>query len=443
MIELRNEVNLNIGLMLTPNVDLSLKILAMNVVEIEERLKEIAEENPVIKIDDDIGIQKQPTKYNEKIKEVLESFKERFANDEHIDILEATVADNETLMQSLEKQFKIEFDFSKREEEIALFIIYNIDEKGFLDVNIEEISAKFNESQKLINQIRWNIMELEPIGCASVGTMEFLKFQAKIYGSFNYNLMCAMVDALYSSTKPNLSRIKEKLNIDEDIFRGIFKEISNFSLYPLENYAVFDNRIYIEPDVYIKKIADRYVAILNEKNLNRVHVDEDLYRDYIKDNEARKFLEEKYKQAKQFMIAIAHRNKTLLKTVNIILEKQKEFFERGVLRPLTRKDIAKELNYNVSTITRAVSNKYVSYDGKIIPLKRFFSFGVGDNISKDFIKSTIKSIIDNEDKNNPLNDDSVKELLEKQGIKITRRTVTKYRKEMNIPNSRLRKCQTI
>ncbi len=441
--ELKHNLNLNIGLMLTPNVDLSLKILAMNVLEIEEKLKELSEENPIIKIEDDIGIQKRAIDDNRKIKEISESFKERFSNDESADILEATVADEETLMQSLSKQVKFEFDLSEKDEQIANFIIYNLDEKGFLDMDVAEIAKKFESSSKRVNDVRKKIMELEPIGCGSLNTLEFLQFQAQIYGSFDSELINRLIKELHFASKPNIKKIKEKMGIEDSLFEKIFDEVSNFSLYPLENYAIFDNRIYIEPDVYIKKIGSKYVAVLNEKNLSRVNVDEELYKEFVKDSDAKEFLDEKYKQAKQFMIAIAHRNKTLLKTVNIILEKQRSFFEKGVLMPLTRKDIADELQFNVSTITRAVSNKYVEFEGKIIPLKRFFSFGVGENVSKDFVKNLIRGIVDKEDKNEPFNDDDIKELLAKQGINITRRTVTKYRKEMNIPNSRVRRCQTI
>ncbi len=443
MMELKHNLNLNIGLMLTPNVDLSLKILAMNVLEIEEKLKELSEENPIIKIEDDIGIQKRAIDDNRKIKEISESFKERFSNDESADILEATVADEETLMQSLSKQVKFEFDLSEKDEQIANFIIYNLDEKGFLDMDVAEIAKKFESSSKRVNDVRKKIMELEPIGCGSLNTLEFLQFQAQIYGSFDSGLINRLIKELHFASKPNIKKIKEKMGIEDSLFEKIFDEVSNFSLYPLENYAIFDNRIYIEPDVYIKKIGSKYVAVLNEKNLSRVNVDEELYKEFVKDSDAKEFLDEKYKQAKQFMIAIAHRNKTLLKTVNIILEKQRSFFEKGVLMPLTRKDIADELQFNVSTITRAVSNKYVEFEGKIIPLKRFFSFGVGENVSKDFVKNLIRGIVDKEDKNEPFNDDDIKELLAKQGINITRRTVTKYRKEMNIPNSRVRRCQTI
>lgn len=443
MIELRQDVNVNVGLMLTPSIDLSLKILAMNVLELEEKVKELAEENPLIKISEDIGIQKQSYRSEDKLKEISESFKERFSNDDSVDIIEATVSESDTLTQSLVKQVKYEYDLDEIGEEIALFIIYNLDEKGFLDASLEDIAKKFDISKDRVDDIRHKIMSLEPLGCGSLNTVEFLKIQIEEYESENEDLLFKLVDILHGSTKPNLKRIKDKLNVDDKLFNELFSELSNFSLFPFENYAVVDNRIYIEPDVYIKKIDNRLVAILNEKNLSRINIDEDMLKEYINNMEAKQFLEERYRQARQFMLSIAQRNKTLLRTVNIIIEKQERFFKDGVLMPLTRKDIADELKFNVSTITRAVSNKYIDYDGKIIPLKNFFSFGVGDNISKDFIKNIIKEIVDKEDKNSPLNDSDIKLLLEKQNINITRRTVTKYRKELNIDNSRLRKCRTI
>ncbi len=443
MIDLKADLNVNVGLLLTPNIDLSLKILAMNVLEVEEKLKELAEENPLLKIDDDIGIHKQPIDDDKKYKELEDSFKERFYQDESVDLLEVVVADSETLTQSLAKQFAFEYDLDEQEGKIALFIIYNLDEKGFLDVDIDEIADKFSVDIEMVERIRRSVMRLEPVGCGSINTIEFLKFQVDIYESRNSELLYNLIEVMYSTTNPSIKKIKDKLKIDDNMLKELFEELSNFSFYPLENYAVVDNNIYIEPDIYIKKVGDKYVAILNEKNLSRVHIDENLFNEYSSDKEAKKFLEDKYRQVKQFILAVAQRNKTLLKTVNLIIEKQKRFFEDGVIMPLTRKDIANELGYNVSTITRAVSNKYVEYNGKIIPLKEFFSFGVGENVSKDFIKNTIKKMIEKEDKNNPLNDDEIKKILEGQGIVITRRTVTKYRKELRIPNSRQRKCQII
>ncbi len=444
MIELTQDVSVHLGLVLTPNIDLSLKILTMNVLEIEEKLKELALENPLIKLDDGVDEKEKPVfQIDDGLKEIEESFKERFSSEESVDLIETIVPERETLHESLKKQVAFEFDLDELYREIALFIIYNLDDKGFLDVSLKEIAEEFGVDEGCVNDIRRKVMMLDPIGCGSLNSVEFLKFQAQLFTPDEEEQMCRLIDLLHSTTRLNLKKIRERLGVDQELFRELMENLSGFELYPLESYSTVDSSLYIEPDVYIRKIGDEYVAILNERNLSRVNIDEELLEEYMKDESARGFAEEKYRQARQFLFAITQRNRTLLKTVNLILKKQRRFFEEGVLMPLTRRDIADELNYNVSTITRAVSNKYVEFEGKIIPLKRFFSFGVDENISKDFIKCRIREIVEAEDKNNPLNDDAIKALLDKENIHITRRTVTKYRKELGIPNSRERRCRNI
>ncbi len=445
MIELTQELGVKLGLVLTPNIDLSLKILTMNVVELEEKIKEFVTENPLVELEDDTDeVDTPPPSFEDgKLKELDEFFKERFSQDEHVDLLEATVANRETLQKSLERQALLELDLNEEEKEIALFIIYNLDEKGFLDVSVGEIAKRFAATEERVNSIRRKIMMLEPLGCGSLGVVEFLGLQAEAYVSEHADTIKRFVELIYSSNRPNLKKIRDKLSIDDGEFRHLVDIVSGFSLYPLESYFPQEDGLYIEPDVYVRKLGDEYVAILNERALFNLKINEELFNEYLKYSGAKEFAEKKYREARQFLLAITQRNKTLLKTVNVILKKQRSFFENGVLMPLTRRDIAEELNYNVSTITRAVSNKYLEFEGKVIPLGRLFSFGVGDNISKDFIKKRIKAIIDDEDKCNPLNDDVIKLLLEKEGIKVTRRTITKYRREMNIPNSRERRCQSI
>ena len=444
MIELRNDLNLNVGLILTPNLDLSLKILAMNVLDIEEKAKTILEENPLIKFDEDISVNRYEEKKESKIKEINDAYKERFSSDERFDLLDVAVSSNDTIQKKLLKELKYEIDMNESEEEAASFLIHSINEKGFLDIEIAEIADRFEKDIDYIDELRHIIMNLEPLGCASLDTLEFMNLQAEIYCEGEYKeYMKKIITILYSSNKPNIKKLKTKLGIDDKIFKILISELSNFALYPLENYSFSDNFIYIEPDLYVKKIKDKFIAVLNEKNLSRIHIDEELFDKYSKNSEAKEFANEKYKEAKQFILSIAQRNKTLLRTMNIVIERQRLFFEKGILMPLSRKEIAKELGFNVSTITRAVSNKYIDFQGKLIPMKNFFSSGIDGKFSKNFIKNTIREIVETENKNKPFNDDEINAHLKKLGINITRRTVTKYRKEMNLPNSRERICRNI
>ncbi len=441
MIELRTNIDTHLGLILTPRIDLSLKILAMNITEIEQQLKSVAESNPIVKIEDDIKVSKE-TYRDEKIKEIDESFKEYFNHDQESvsDIIEATTSKEDSLQESLLSQLTFEIDLDDKDLNIAKEIIYNINEKGFLDTTINEIASKTNSSLERVEFIRKQIIRLEPIGCATLNTKEFILLQAEEEG-IETDKIKTVIDVMDNTGKPNLEKIKERTGFNDDEFRDILNTLKSFLLYPLENYYSPKQTDFIEPDVYVKKINGKLIATVEDKILSHITIDEEMLNEYLKNSDAKRFIEEKYKEIKELIIAISQRNKTLLKTVNVILEKQNQFFEDGTIKPLTRKEIAKILGFNVSTITRAVSNKYMLFEGKIIPLSKFFSSGVSEEISKDYVKSIIKDMINKEDKTQPLSDDQIKAKLEKMGIKLTRRTITKYRKELNIPSSRERKCQ--
>jgi len=441
MIDLRQTLETNLGLILTPRIDLSLKILTMNISEIEQQIREVAETNPLVKIDDNTVIRKQPV-IEDKTKELDEAFKERFSVDESVsDIIEATIQSLDSLQNSLLRQLKYEMDLSEKEEEIARQIVFNLDEKGFLSVKPEKIAEELSVPLSRVEAIRRKIMSLEPIGCGALSSKEFILLQAAEEDRWLTQAVKSVLKAIEETNRHDIKKIKQLSNLDDNAFDMVWERIKSYMLFPLENHHIQDNNTYIQPDVYVKKIEGRLVAILEDRYLNRVSVDEEMVKNYLKDQSAKEYVKEKYRQVKELLLAISNRNKTLLKTVNIILEKQRRFFEDGTLMPLTRKEIAEMLNFNVSTITRAVANKYLEFEGKIIPLSKMFTSGLSENISKEYVKSLIQEIIKEEDKKNPLSDDQIRERLAKKNIELTRRTVTKYRKELNIPSSRERKWQ--
>ena len=441
MIDLRQTLETNLGLILTPKIDLSLKILAMNIVEIEQQIKEIAESNPLVKIDDNTIIKKQPM-VEDKTKELDEAFREKFSTEESVsDIIEATIQTLESLQNSLLKQLKYEMDLDEVEDEIARQIVFNLDEKGFLSVEPERIAEELSVPINRVETIRKKIMSLEPIGCGTLSSKEFIILQATLEDRELAEVVERVLRAIEETNRYDIKKIKKLTNLDDRTFDEVWNKIKSYMLSPLENYQIHEGNTYIQPDVYVKKIDGKLVAILEDRYLNTVSIDEEMVKRYLKDQSAKEYVKEKYRQVKELLLAISNRNKTLLKTVNIILEKQRRFFEDGTLMPLTRKEIAEMLNFNVSTITRAVANKYMEYEGKIIPLSKMFTSGLSENISKEYVKSLIQEIINNENKQNPLSDDQIRERLAKRNIELTRRTVTKYRKEMNIPSSRERRWQ--
>ncbi|AEA33436.1 RNA polymerase factor sigma-54 [Hippea maritima] len=442
MIELKTTLDVNLGLILTPRLDLSLKILAMNVTQIEEHLKKIMTENPLVKLDEGIKVEKRPLP-EDKFKEIEESYRQHFDGEDFVsDIIEVTVSKEETLEDKLLLQLRHELSLTGHDEEIARHIIYNINEKGFLALNPQDIADKLKVSIDRVEFLRRQVMNLEPLGCGCLDSKEFLLLQAESEKDVGLRKrLMELIDTLEGIKKPNLKKIRDILGWPEDLFREVIERFRGFMLYPLEYYTSSEYRDYIEPDIYVKRVNSELVAILNDRGLSGVSIDEEMLNVYLKDGNAEEFIKEKYKQIKEFMLAVSNRNKTLLKTVNVILKRQRKFFEDGTIMPLTRKEIAAILGFNVSTITRAVANKYLEFEGKILPLSKFFSSGISESVSKDYVKDLIEKMIKDEDKLNPLSDDQIKEELGKMGINLTRRTITKYRKEMNIPSSRERKCQ--
>ena len=441
MIDLRNSVELNIGLLLTPELDLSLKLLSMNTLDVEAAAKSLLESNPIVSIDEGINTRKHPI-FEDKFKELKDSYKEKFlSEDNKADPIEATVVYKKDVKKELLNELKLEIDLDEQDENIAKFIIYNIDDKGFLDADLKEFSAKLKYPYKKAEYMRKKIMRLEPLGCGSLDYVEFLMLQADIFYKSNSDKLKKLITIIHNmGRKISREKIKEKLNIDESLLEKLLDILSNFALYPLESYKSDNNDIYIAPDIYIKRIDGRLIAIPNDSVINAFKINEDMLHEFMKDRSAKNYIKDKYKEAKNFVLSLVNRNKTLIKIMNIILEKQKRFFLGGALLPLSRKDIAEDLGFNVSTIARSVANKYVEYDGKIFEMKDFFSFGK-DGISKSYVKKKVKEIVDAEDKNNPFSDDLIRDMLKRVNINITRRAVTKYRKEMNIPNSRERKCK--
>ena len=441
MIDLRNSVELNIGLLLTPELDLSLKLLSMNILDVEAAAKSLLESNPIVSIDEGINTEKHPV-FEDKFKELKDSYKEKFlSEDNKADPIEATAVYKKNVKKELLNELKLEIDLNEQDENTSKFIIYNMDDKGFLDADLKELSAKLKYPYKKAEYLRKKIMHLEPLGCGSLDYVEFLMLQADIFHKSNRDNLKKLITTIHNTgRKVSREKIKEELNIDESLLGELLDILSDFALYPLEFYKSADNNMYVAPDIYIKRIDGRLIAVPNDNVINAFKINEDMLHEFMKDKSAKNYIKDKYKEAKSFVLSLANRNKTLIKTMNIILKKQKGFFLGGALLPLSRKDIAEDLGFNVSTIARSVANKYVEYDGKIFEMREFFSFGK-DGISKSYIKKKVKEIVDAEDKNSPFNDDLIRNKLKEVNIDITRRTITKYRKELNIPNSRERKCK--
>ena len=232
----------------------------------------------------------------------------------------------------------------------------------------------------------------------------------------------------------------------EEVYEAA-KEIQKLESRPARNFSEVDDRtIGITPDVYVIKDADQFVVLDNDRGIQRLHINENLTQRLLRDPSAKEFVGEKLRNAQWLIRAIEQRRKTIIRVTECIVEKQREFFERGVahLKPMILRDVAEAVGMHESTISRVTTNKYVHTPQGLFELKYFFNSSIrrvaNEDIASESVKQAIKKLIDEEDKKNPLSDQAIVELLkQREGIQIARRTVAKYREMLGILASSKRK----
>jgi len=290
------------------------------------------------------------------------------------------------------------------------------------------------------------IQNFDPVGVASRDLRECLRVQAEAFG-YDELEKTIIEKHLSNLEKHNYQAIARDLKVPlEDVYEAC-KWIQKLESRPARNFVDTDERsIAITPDVYIVKDADRLVVLDNDRGLQRLYINEAFTKKLLHDPHAKEWVGEKLKNAQWLIRAIEQRRKTIIRVTEAIVERQREFFEKGVafLKPMILRDIAEEVRMHESTISRVTTNKYAHTPQGLFELKYFFNSAIKrsdeDDIASESVKQAIKRLIEAEDKQNPLSDQAIVERLEKNdGIKIARRTVAKYREMMGILASSRRK----
>lgn len=352
-------------------------------------------------------------------------------------------------------------DFVDNERMFAELVIGNLDERGYLDlsggenpdgtkrpdITLEDLANEAGLDPEDAPYVLALIQRFDPIGVAARDLGECLRVQAEVLGYDDVEL-AIIKDHLHNVERRNFGAIAKALKITNDEVCDAVQEIQKLESVPARNFAEVDEKtIAITPDVYVFKDNDQWVVTDNDKGLQRLFINENHVQKMMKDPKAKDFISEKLRSAQWLIRAIEQRRRTIIKVTECIVEKQKDFFERGVahLRPMILRDIAESVGMHESTISRVTSNKYVHTPQGIFELKYFFNssierVGDEDSIASESVKQAIKKIIASEDKNNPLSDQAIVKILEDQDIKIARRTVAKYREMLGIlPSSKRKK----
>ena len=395
----RVDISLQPKLIITPELQLSFELLAAPVLEV----KRIVEEELMI---------------NPFLEELPSGSNLELSDESDLPWWERLPAPSKGLEEHLIEQIEVLPEVSREEKAILLEFINLIDDKGYIKVDLEKWSKERGYSVEEVERLRRLFMRvIDPAGCGAKSFKEFLEFQLH---QWNIDL-----DILNFDPAQLVGDLREKGYIVKP--------------YPLWGWQKGEDH-FIEPDAFVVKVGSYYQVYLNERWVPRLVFNEE-YRSLIRrldlDPKVRDFLNERMKRALALLKAVEQRNKTLRRTVEVIVEFEHEFLEKGpaYLKPLSLKDVADKVGVHISTISRVVSSKYVHTPQGTYLLKYFFS-------DKGFeVKRRIRELIEREDKFRPLSDREIADLLNKEGFDIARRTVAKYREELGIPSSSKRRVR--
>ena len=335
--------------------------------------------------------------------------------------------------------------------DVAIAVIGNLNADGRLNATNEEIAAMGPWTEELVEHARQTVMRLDPVGCGARDVRECLLVQLEVRGETNRLAARLINDHLNDLQQHKLPHLSKQIGIEVDTLLSEVQFIRTLDPYPGRRYSS-EEPILITPEIYIEKLDENdedYVIYFADDGSPRLRVSQH-YQSMLSQgavsNETKSFIREKMRSAVDLLRNIEHRRQTIYKVVESIVNRQRDFLDHGVqhLKPMMLKDIAEDIGMHLSTVSRVVNRKYAHTPQGVIELRRFFTEGMlneeGEEISTRIIKLQIKKLIEEEDSRNPITDDQVVKILAKDGIKLSRRTVAKYRDQMQIPGSRERRA---
>jgi RNA polymerase sigma-54 factor len=454
---LHNTVKTEQKVAMSPNLQQSLHILTMNNMELTQFIGEECIDNPVLEISENNNGDSQEEYIAEKLS-YLEKNKEKVLMGdlrEQDDYFEKGYEEEITLEKHLLSQID-GAKFTKAEMDIIALLIKMIDENGFLKETPEELSELFATDQEVIQKLLSYIKELAPTGVGSKDFKECLKRQLEFCGKLNEELKELIDTHLELLAKGNFAKAGRLTGISSHKIKEYFMEIKRLNPIPGNGFGKRE-AAYIIPDVTVSFNGREPIIALNDKYIPKVQISSYWYgmlqevQRGQEDKEVMNYLTKKFEHASYMINALESRRYTLLNVCTALVDRQYLFLKTGKksdLIPLRLKDIASEVGVHESTVSRTLQNKYMGCPWGVVSLKSFFTgavskneedLGYEDAMSKEAIKHAIKALIQEEDKSNPVSDTKIAEWLQIKNIHISRRTVVKYREELNIGNSFQRK----
>ena len=446
--------NLKIKQMLSQKMIQSVGLLQMNSQELSEYISELSLENPMVELESEAPADEQEMRLR-KLEWLagLDEQNRAYYNYDREDSENTGFMENisghrtETLSDVLRLQL-LSGHYSPQEMKIFDYLIDSVDSKGYLALPAEQVAETFHISVKDAESYFGILRELEPDGVCAAGPRECLLKQIDKKGGEDWDVERALISECMDLIARNkLPAAAAKLGQPLERVTTALERIRELNPIPAQGFDTETALHYVTPDITIVKFEDHFEILLNEYAYPKIRVN----KYYLKllrsgcDEETKKYLTEKLRQIEETQGHIERRGSTLMELAKFLLERQRDFFEHGEqgIRPLKMKEAAAAMNVHESTVSRAVRDKYLQCPWGLYPLSYFFSAGIAgedeEEISARKIRLEIRKLIDGEDKKKPRSDQKLCDLLQEQGIAVSRRTVAKYREEMGIGSTRERK----
>lgn len=466
------ELRLGLRQIMAPQLIQSLKMLQMPVLKLEQTLRQELATNPLLEEIEALETQTEEIKEEQLITEPAvpevkptesgpegefdwssyfeegSEFVPRRVSEQYEDMMEHTPVAEDTLYDHLIEQLQLAKS-SDEDLEIGEYIIGNLDADGLLKMSVDELAADLKvETAKVENVLRL-IQTFDPPGVGARDIRESLLIQLSQKNMADCLAARIVAEHFHELDRKTHMQLAQSLGVPVEKIQLAMDELRTLSPRPAQGRFSVGARAVV-PDLMVERVEEAYTVYHNDRHVPRLRINNS-YRDLLKrgqnvPTETKQYVREKLEQARWLLNAINQRRSTMVRVMEAIVEEQKEFFEKGpaFLKPLIMEDIARKVNVNVATISRVANDKYVQTPQGVYEIKYFFNSGVersdgGESVTKTSVRQRIEAIINAEDPSNPLSDQDIYQKLQAEGVKMARRTVTKYREELHIPAARFRR----
>ena len=443
---------------LSPQQVLQASLLQLNLPLLEQRILQELELNPALEmmeLPDEVENEENPEEKLESEEEIEFEWEELLGVNDDFEYpktqikaeeeRESPLVSQETMSEKILKQVQ-DCNVDNKSLRIAEEVLGNLDEQGYLTIEPMLISDRIQVEEEEVLDVMHLIQRLDPPGLASVNMQDCLLAQAEVRNENNIAIEI-LRDYFDDFVNHRYEKIMENISCSKDDLNEAMEFIARLNPSPRDDQALTKQNIVV-PDIAVEDRNGEFYVVVQDGTLPEIRVSKayiNMLNDHKDQKDVRSFVKKKLESATWFVDAVEQRKMTIQRVMESIIKRQPDYFhsEKRRLQPMILKDIANDIEMDISTVSRVTNGKYVQLPWEIKELKTFFSEGIktdaGDDVSNTQVKTRLKEIIDNEDKQNPIGDEELTNRLKDEGYKIARRTITKYREQLKFPTARLRR----